>query len=142
MGTERTRAMLTALTRGTYESVISIPTVPGVVRPFLRNSFDAIQAGPVETAACFTFGRETIIPKMFVKILEQAPASPEIQGFKTYLERHIELDGDSHGPLALNLISELCEDDQEKWERATQAAKSAIQARIDLYSTIEEKLSS
>ena len=58
---------------------------------------------------------------------EEAPT------FNYYLERHIELDRDSHGPIAIDMVRELCGNDQIKWDEAGQAAISSIQARIKLW---------
>ena len=64
----------------------------------------------------FAFGREEIIPDMFRELLPQHgdPCSVEvteiekkISVFRYYLERHIQLDGKDHGPLAIRLVEQL-----------------------------------
>ncbi|MDA0944574.1 MAG: DUF3050 domain-containing protein [bacterium] len=110
---------------------------PEPVRPFLMHTRACIQAGPVAVAASFAFGRETIIPAMFSRILAQLPDDGAHQRFKAYLDRHIELDGDEHGDLAQELVATTCGESQPAWEQATQWALSAIQARIALYSAIQ-----
>ena len=70
----------------------------------------------VQVAAVFAFGREDIIPDMFRELLPRPgdPCSVEvtevekkISVFRYYLERHIELDGKDHGPLAIRLVEQL-----------------------------------
>ncbi|MDA1354103.1 MAG: DUF3050 domain-containing protein [bacterium] len=124
-----------------YSELIGLPSVPDVVRPFLNATYQCVQAGPVETAASFAFGRETLIPQMFVAILgASALDDAAVVTFKRYLERHIELDGDVHGNIALQLVSFICAEDGAAWERATQSAIAAIQARIIFYDGILAQL--
>lgn len=92
-------------------------------------------------AAAFTLGREDIIPVMFHEIVSRYhEVHPELSNFVAYLERHIALDGESHGPLALRMLSHLCGNDASKWEEATQTAESALKARLLLWDGISEQL--
>jgi hypothetical protein len=66
-----------------------------------------------------------------------------LRHFIYYIERHIELDGDSHGPMGQELLEGLVAGSPEKDERALHAACNSIQARIDLWngtlSTLRER---
>jgi hypothetical protein len=66
--------------------------------------------------------------------------SGRLSRFQYYLQRHIELDGDHHGPLAQRLLSSLCGDSDEHWERATAAALAALQSRHRLWDSIESAI--
>jgi hypothetical protein len=92
-------------------------------------------------AAVFTFGREDLIPSMFMKILDKiyADAPDKVSIFKYYIERHIEVDGDHHSHLALDMVSRLCGLDDSKWEEATAASVKALALRIGLWDAIFEK---
>ncbi|MDO6429737.1 DUF3050 domain-containing protein [Flavitalea sp. BT771] len=109
------------------------------IKEFLEFTFDTITNGEVHSiAAVFTFGREDLIPDMFLRII--ADLSNEMPGalhiFKYYLERHIEVDGDHHSNLAMAMVKELCGEDEDKWASATRYAISAIKARIRLWDAV------
>ena len=86
----------------------------------------------------FTFGREDLIPSMFMKILDKiyADAPDKVSIFKYYIERHIEVDGDHHSHLALDMVNRLCGTDASKWEQATAASIKALELRIGLWNAI------
>jgi len=108
---------------------------------FMRNTFGAIRRGPHCAAAAFAYGRETIIPDMFTRLLSQLNISRlEAPKFHYYLQRHIEVDGDEHGPMSEHLVEYFCDDDPIKVHEAEQAAISAIQARIEFFNDIEYAL--
>jgi hypothetical protein len=56
-----------------------------------------------------------------------------LRHFIYYIERHIELDGDSHGPMGRELLEGLVADSPQRHERALRAACNSIEARIELW---------
>ncbi|MFN7100757.1 MAG: DUF3050 domain-containing protein, partial [Flavobacterium sp.] len=88
-------------------------------------------------------GREDLIPSMFTEILRNFQANfPETDLSKLiyYFERHIELDADEHGPMAMTMITELCGNDAQKWSDVEEVSKQALEKRIGLWDAIEEQL--
>jgi len=118
-------------------------SLPEGITKFLDFTFDTINTNKSHViASIFTFGREDLIPDMFINIVKTLNEKNETQisDLLYYLERHIELDGDVHGPMALKMISELCGDDATKWKEATLMSKKALEMRIKLWDYIESSL--
>ena len=114
-------------------------------RSFLSFTFDAILNKEAHViAAIFTFGREDLIPDMFLEIVRQVDeeSKQSLSLLTYYLERHIEVDGGEHGPMALNMISQLCGNDENKWKEATEASVKAMQMRINLWNGVQKSLNS
>ena len=110
---------------------------------FVRHTFDVINNSPMHVqAAVFTFGREDIIPGMFMSFVKELNKQTHDKAsvFQYYLERHIEVDGDHHSHLAYEMTTELCGDDPQHWNEAAMAVKSALSARIKLWDTILEDI--
>ncbi len=126
--------------------------VPKASQEFVLTTMDIINVGrPHAICSAFTIGREQAIPKMFLEIVRELHALPEtgpessgprtgVAKLRYYLERHIEIDGDKHGPLALRMLANLCSDSAEKWLDATGTAVVALQARKRLWDAVAEKL--
>lgn len=114
------------------------------VKDFLNFTFKVIEKGKAhEIASAFTFGREDLIPNMFTEILRNFKASfPETNLSKLiyYFERHIELDADEHGPMAMKMIEELAENDPIKWKEMEEVAVEALEKRVGLWNAIEKTI--
>lgn len=114
------------------------------VKAFLDFTFRVIEIGkPHQIAAAFTFGREDLIPSMFTEILknfQQHFPETDLSKLIYYFERHIELDADEHGPMAMQMIDELCGTDIKKWKEAEAVSIEALEKRIGLWNAIEEQI--
>jgi len=126
----------------TMQNAFSSVVVNPKVQDFVLFTESLIQSDQAhKAAAAFTFGRENLIPDMFYQILEKAdPDNGLYSKFRFYLDRHIEVDGDEHGPLSLQLVKQLCGKDESKWISVLKTADTALRKRIALWDAIEEDI--
>lgn len=114
------------------------------IKAFLDFTFNVIEQGKShEIAAAFTFGREDLIPSMFTEILKNFQSNfpdTDLKKLIYYFERHIEIDSDKHGPMAMKMITELCGDDAQKWAEVEEISVMALNRRIGLWDAIEETI--
>jgi hypothetical protein len=75
---------------------------------------------------------------MFISILKglQKKGYNQVSQLLYYLERHIEIDGEDHGPISLRMIQEICGEEDQKWTEASEAAQQALKMRIHLWNGI------
>lgn len=128
----------------TWPTDLAEHNVPAPAARFLQSTRGMIENGSVHTiASCFTFGRENVIPEMFQSIVEEIDRQTErLTILSYYLRRHIEVDGDEHGPLAYEMISRLCGDDGRLWDEVEAAAQESLKARITFWDDILEAVTS
>jgi hypothetical protein len=122
-----------------FPDAVTQSAFPDSAKHFIMTTWEILASGSLPAiAAAFALGREDVIPDMFVQLVrQQHDAAPEqLALYKTYLERHIELDGDDHGPMAMRLLDILCGTDPEAWRSAEEAATLALSARIALWDSI------
>lgn len=118
-----------------YASALQQAQASDAARMFVCHTLDvALNAQAHSVAAAFLHGRESVIPSMFQRILddwgitgEQAPT------FRYYLQRHIEVDSEDHGPAAEALLARLTGQDPQRQQQVYEAAIGAVQSRIDLW---------
>ena len=119
----------------------NIPKINNEIDDFLSFTFETINSKkPHKIASAFTFGREDLIPDMFTSIVKEYNTSNKLDKFIYYLNRHIELDGGEHGPLALQLIADLCADDEKKWGEVEETAVKSLIARKKLWDAVSSQL--
>jgi hypothetical protein len=129
---------LLAQGRSPEQALPEAGTSPAAQR-FVGHTFEIIRSDDLcRIAAAFTFGREDLLPDVFQKIVDQLDrrTGGGLAEFQYYLQRHIDLDADEHGPAATRLVTDLCGNDPAKWEAARIAAVSSLQARQDFWDAI------
>ena len=126
-----------------WQTALENANAPEPAARFVETTFKIIESGKLHAiAAAFTFGREDLIPDMFRGFLrdQDERLGGRLTILRWYMERHIEVDGDDHGPMALRMVSELCGDDEAKWKEATAAAIEALHTRIALWDGITQRI--
>lgn len=119
--------------------------IPKEAREFVEFTFQIINSKKEYLqSAIFTFGREDLIPGMFMSIISDIHKNfpNDISIFKYYLERHIEVDGDHHSHLALQMTSNLCGQNEQFWKEAEEATILSLQKRIKLWDGVYDHLTS
>ena len=115
---------------------------PNPAVQFMESTFDVIEDGQSHCiAAAFALGREDIVPKMFKSLLAEIKITElEAPTFHYYLNRHTHLDEESHGPMAMSMLSSLCEGDLQRVEQSLQTARNALQARITFWDGVHRAI--
>jgi hypothetical protein len=111
---------------------------PRHVQAFVAHTMRLANSGSTEEVlAAFFHGREEIIPEMFRRLLDTLYGAKHnndrLRHFIYYIDRHIELDGDSHGPKGRELLENMIANSPHKDARAWRAACTSIEARIALW---------
>jgi hypothetical protein len=118
---------------------------PRHVQAFVAHTMALANSGSTEAVlAAFFYGREDIIPEMFRRLLDTLYGAgrnnDRLRHFIYYIDRHIELDGDSHGPMGRELLDDLVMNSPHAREPALRAACRSIKARIELWDGALSKL--
>ena len=116
--------------------------IKSYVKDFLKFTFSVIKRGKIhEVASVFTFGREDLIPDMFIPLIEGINSeNNDLNKLIYYFKRHIEVDGDMHGPMSMEMLSYLCNNDPSKISESALIAEKALLARISLWDGIENEI--
>ena len=125
------------------DDILANAPLPKHLINFMKFTFEVVKTNqPHIIASVFTFGREDLIPDMFIEIIKNLKSSSKenLEDLVYYFERHIEVDADEHGPLALEMIKQLCGQNEEKWEETLIYSKRALELRINLWDGILDEI--
>lgn len=111
---------------------------PAASRAFMQSTFGFIGTDkPHVVAAAFAFGRETVIPGMYMNMVQQLGITEqEAPKFYAWLRRHIEVDTDDHGPAAVELVNIFCDGDAKKYQEAQEAGHKSIDDKMAFWDTV------
>jgi hypothetical protein len=138
--------VLASIAQGSFDTASFDATTivaPAPAQQFVATTFRIIEQGSLAAqAAAFTFGREDVIPDMFRELVRDLNQQHDgaLDTFVWYLERHIEVDGEDHGPLSLRMVADLCGNDEALWEEAATTAAEALEARLALWDGIHAQI--
>lgn len=121
-----------------WDAALDQVPVPSAAREFVRSTLAVCGASLPERVAAFALGREEIIPVMFADALQGLPERSRLTRFVWYLERHVAVDGERHGPLAAQLFERVCLADKTARSGGLRAAEVALQCRIALWDAVIE----
>jgi hypothetical protein len=125
-----------------FDTAFQAANTPDAAKNFVNFTFSIIHSKKdYLQSAIFTFGREDLIPGMFLSLVNDIhQAFPnEISLFKYYLERHIEVDGDHHSHLAMQMTSLLCKSENH-WQEAEEAIIQSLQQRVKLWDGVYDMI--
>jgi hypothetical protein len=127
------------------EAAMARVAAPAHVRAFVAHTMTLANSGTTEEVlAAFFYGREDIIPEMFRRLVRTLSNGKHndvrLRNFIYYIDRHIELDGDSHGPMGRELLEAVVANSPHRTELALRAACGSIKSRIDLWNGTLSKL--
>lgn len=101
----------------------------------------ALHAPAHSVAAAFLHGRESVIPAMFQTILDEWDiGTAQAPTFRYYLQRHIEVDSEDHGPAAEHLLARLVAGDAQREREVYEAAIAAVESRMTLWDNLRQAL--
>jgi hypothetical protein len=138
------KAFLKSVQRNGIEKALKTAKIPEPARQFMQTTFGFIGTEKTHlVAAAFALGREQVIPGMFRSLIADMNISKrKAPLFYYYLERHIHLDDELHGPLSLRLLKHLCTGSETKLRAASKAGCEAIEARIAFWDGVRDALPS
>jgi len=111
--------------------------VPGPAAEFVQLTWGLIESAPVHVqAAAFAFGREDLIPDMFQQVVGVNQRIGSLDTFVDYLARHIQVDSEEHTPMAMQMLADLCGEDDAKWAACAETVNLALAARARLWDGI------
>jgi len=114
---------------------------PEPAAEFVAATWEFIESAPVYgQAAAFAFGREDLIPDMFDQVAALNAESGELSTFVDYLRRHIQVDSEEHTPMAMQMLADLCGEDNERWAKCEEIINLAFAARMRMWDGILGKI--
>jgi hypothetical protein len=126
-----------------FREIVEYGDLPAGVVEFTGYNLRLAETGAThEVAAAFTYGREDVIPEMFLPLVNRLEADGEgrLSILQYYLERHLEVDGGQHGAMARRMTNLLCGGDPRKVEAAWGAARRALEHRIRFWDAIARQI--
>jgi hypothetical protein len=135
-------AVLQQASRGDLAGAVRHRGIPPPSARFLRTTQELISSGELHAlAAAFAYGRELLVPDLFRGLLDRLTVLElPCPTLRWYLERHIVLDGDSHGPLAETMVLTLAGNDSAAHQAVRTVRRQVLADRAAFWDAIQLQL--
>lgn len=120
----------------------SVDLIPEPAKTFVKYTMNiALNGSVAANLGSFFNGRESVIPGMFTTLLKDWQIDEKSAPmFHYYLIRHIELDGDEHGPAGERLIQLIIGENTQDYIELLNVSISSIKSRIQLWDEVLKEL--
>lgn len=122
-----------------FNDAINKCSVHDEAKEFVENTFLFANSDLHITTGVFCLSREGIIPGMFNNLLSNLSLGKDFTILNWYLNRHIYLDTENHGPLSIKLFKTIV-NNFNKENEALEAALIALKARNKFMTSIFNNL--
>jgi hypothetical protein len=120
-----------------WEVALERVAVPLAAADFVRTTMDVVGRPLWARVAAFTIGREEVIPAMFRSLIgELGTRQLPLDRLRWYLQRHVDVDGDRHGPMSARLFQRICLVDDEVRRRSVEVGLEVLQSRAALWDAV------
>ena len=125
-----------------WQTAVAAMEAPAHVRQFVTHSLTVACTGTTaEVMGAFFYGREDVIPDMFSRLLRDwSIDATSVPALTYYLDRHIQLDADEHGPAAKLIVDDMLTEDPSLTSSMIAGAQDAIASRLELWDGVERSL--
>ncbi len=136
------KRFLQALDAGrTWQGSLQNCGAPKAGTQFAQETLQAVENESLAfIAGAFTFGRENLLPDLFLQFVRHLDQSHpgKFLDLVYYFQRHIEVDGEEHGPLAIKMLEKTVEAGQGTAVDAFEGAQAELVKRCSLWDSILE----
>lgn len=124
-----------------YNEALDKADIPFPAKQFVKTTLKQAHSNLHIPVGSFCLSREGIIPSMFTTFLSHFSVQQDLSIFRWYLNRHITIDNDSHGPLSVKLFKTVIGNDDIKLNEALEAALEALRSRKTFLDEILKEIS-
>ena len=136
------KRFLQALDAGrTWQGSLQNCGAPKAGTQFAQETLKAVENESLAfIVGAFTFGRENLLPDLFLQFVRHLDQSHpgKFLDLVYYFQRHIEVDGEEHGPLAIKMLEKTVEAGQGTAVDAFEGAQAELVKRCSLWDSILE----
>jgi hypothetical protein len=134
--------LVSALRAGTPpREALAACSLPPAAVTFSATTWRMLEEPLAVRMAVFHHSREDLIPSLLAPLVARLHRSREIGPlFVRYMERHVDLDGDVHGPMCARLLARQLDRHPEHRDRALAMSRRALRARCDLWDAVAARV--